>query len=62
MTIEELIKERKKLGISAKTVARISGYSAIWIYQVEEGRAKASKKLCEKYKKVLDLFKNVLTY
>ena len=60
--IEDLIKQRKELGISARRFSKIIGYSMNWVYQVERGERRISKHFVDAYadgikkiKKILDL-------
>ena len=59
--IQELVKQRKSLDISARKFSKIIGYSAVWIYKVEQGETRVSKEFIKAYKngikKVLDLYK-----
>ena len=58
--IEDLIKERKSLGISAKTFGKIIGFSAVWIYKVERGERRVSESFVKAYedgiRKIKDIF------
>ena len=58
--IEDLIKERKSLGISAKTFSKIIGFSAVWIYKVERGERRVSESFIKAYadgiKKIKTIF------
>lgn len=61
MTIEELIKRRKKLGIKRSEVARMSGYSYVWFCKIEkEGERRVSQAFLETYKAVLDNYERML--
>ena len=60
--IEDLIKQRKELGISVRRFSKIIGYSMNWVYQVERGERRISKDFVDAYadgikkiKKILDL-------
>ena len=60
--IEDLIKQRKELGISVRRFSKIIGYSMNWVYQVERGERRISKDFVKSYadgikkiKKILDL-------
>ena len=60
--IEDLIKQRKELGISVRKFSKIIGYSMNWVYQVERGERRISKHFVKSYadgikkiKKILDL-------
>ena len=59
--IQDLVKQRKELGISVRGFSNIIGYSAVWIYKVEQGETRVSKEFLKSYKngikKVLDLYK-----
>ena len=61
--IDDLIKQRKELGISVRRFSKIIGYSMNWVYQVERGERRISKHFVNAYddgikkiKKILDLF------
>ena len=58
--IEDLIKERKKLGISVRRFSKIIGYSSNWIYQVERGERRISKHFVDAYADGVKKIKNIL--
>ena len=57
---EDLIKERKKLGISVQQFAKICGYSPIWIYLFERGEKKVSKRFLTAYSEAIENYKKIL--
>lgn len=61
MTIEQLIKRRKKLGLKRSEVAKMSGYSYAWFCKIEkEGERRISQEFVETYKAVLDQYERIL--
>ena len=61
MTIEHLIKRRKKLGIKRSDMARMSGYSYPWLCKIEKYKERrVSEEFIETYKAVLDNYERML--
>lgn len=60
MTIEQLIKRRKKLGIDRKKMSSFMGYSYVWMFAIERKKEKISQTFYEKYTKVLDEYEKML--
>lgn len=58
--IEDLVKKRKQLKISASEMARIIGYSAVWVYKFEHGEHRISKDFVQKYTNTLKKYEELL--
>lgn len=54
--IEELVKRRKKIGISRRKLAMLmkEKYSEVWIVKVEMGEKRFSKRFLESYKEAIE--------
>lgn len=60
MTIEQLIKHRKKLGLTVKTMAKLTGYSAVWLYKIERKENKHSERVLKEYESALARFASIV--
>lgn len=58
--IEDLIKQRKELGISVRRFSKIIGYSMNWVYQVERGERRISKHFVDSYADGIKKIKKIL--
>jgi transcriptional regulator with XRE-family HTH domain len=58
---DELVEKRKQLGMTRKLMSIATGYSVVWLAQVEKhGERRISQKFLDKYQEALNNYEKLI--
>jgi transcriptional regulator with XRE-family HTH domain len=59
--LDKLVEKRKQLGMTRKLMSVATGYSVVWLAQVEEhGERRISQKFLDKYQEALNNYEKLI--